>query len=599
MAKGVTKSIPSPAKSTPKVDTTTRNFTDEKRNATNAPPEKSIKSPESATSAKSSTRKRKSSLLEDKSRPENKVNAESKTEPKSIISSSPLQESLPELQPSLSTKSQSSGSSKNKSSVENRPKIEKSSEPGELSPAKWEENERLISCHTKTPVQSLEQEINERKAEYYSTNTNNSNNNSNKSTKLSDCLDKLFCKQKEKEQQQQQVQRNEKLQQQKEDEEEEQQRQEHQQELQQKHKQYQSAGKQKKRVSYNSNKSPIDMEIEPKESMDHNEILEIVNENESTYLVQNNTQNQNEENPLTQQDQSNEYDQQQQQPGTTNKYEQEQFVNNMPKPPTPKSSLIFSPPPTSLSIDKREASIFDFADNFSIPNDSSVSLLSFNSDNLFKEDSAKETMDLVANLRQNIKKGGKGDECGKPMNAINQAQAIESESTVTTTTTSNNTSAIDVKAKVVVMQPTLVIDLDQENSSDERKFSQLNELTTTTPVANMEQSKSIAIDCNQIQRSTAQSMEHCQNESITTSTIEISSIPLQTEVEQIASKMPNVIPTPADMLIGSELNESQNINAFHMEQYTECHSVNGNKDTFDRPLKIHVSIIINSSLSIL
>lgn len=549
MAKSTTKSITSPAKSTAKIDTNTRRTIDEKqsKNAIISTAEKSTKSSESTTSAipgtKSTTRKRKSSSLEDKLQHENKVGTESKSEPKSIISSS-----SPPPSSSLSAKGQSIGNSKNKSTYENRPTItEKSSEPSKFSPTKRETNERLKSPEIKQTVQSLEEEINERKAEYQSTNTT-----SGSKSKLSDALDKLFCKQKEKEQQQKQTQ----------------------------------LYKHDKRSSQNSeaNKSPVDMEIEPKESKAPKS--DTINQR----VVNPDTCRVPDDNLDIQADQTNECNQHR--PSITNKYEQEQFVNNMPKPPTPKSSLIFSPPPTSLSIDKREASIFDFSDNFSIPNDSSVSLLSFNSDNLFKEDSAKETMDLVANLRQNIKKGGKGDECGKAKSeSINQAlPSIEPAAAPDSTTldrsiksssSGNKSTSLDVKSKTAMVQPTLVIDLDQENSSDERRLIQADVSSNT------ESSKAIStMDGNETQ--TPQQTEKVRENMTVTMISSTPPIQLQTEVEQIASKMSNVIPTPADMLMGGEMNENPNMNSFHMQSYA-CNTLNGNKDAFDRPIQVLVS----------
>lgn len=403
---------------------------------------------------------------------------------------------------------------------------------------------------------SLEQEIKERKAEYQSTNTSSGNK-----SKLSDALDKLFCKQKEKELQQQQR---------------------HQQKL----------GKQSKRLSHclEVDKSPVDMEIEQKLSgVQDIETIDIVKESMNQCPIQSDSQNKNVDDIL-QQDQVNESEQddQQRQP-CTNKYEQEQFVNNMPKPPTPKSSLIFSPPPASLTIDKREASIFDFADNFTIPNDSSVSLLSFNSDNLFKEDSAKETMDLVANLRQNIKKGGKGDECCKMKPSQSTEPEILPDNSINTNDSINPIVAnIDIKAKSMV-QPTIVIDLDQENSGDERKLP-----SKTLSATNTETSEPSSTDSNLIPQSSAQVIEMNQNENMTSTNITLSPLQLQTEVEQIASKMPTVIPPHADILIESEINDKQSINAFQVPSYTQSNTINGNKDTFDHPLQMHVRIkIIN------
>lgn len=162
---------------------------------------------------------------------------------------------------------------------------------------------------------------------------------------------------------------------------------------------------------------------------------------------------------------------------------QEQFVNSMPKPPTPKSTSIFSPPPTGMSLDKRDSnSIFDFNENdfvanydsFSLPTDASNSLLTFPSDHLFKsqtdfkEDSTKETMDLVANLRQNIKKGGKGDDKHK-FDLSNQTHVIEIDTSPDSTTmdvgSSKNEAEEDEDAKIeannigsATSQPEQVID---------------------------------------------------------------------------------------------------------------------------------------------
>lgn len=512
-------------------------------------------------------------MLDDKAQQEAKVSVEAKVEPKSSVISSPS---------SLSSKSQSIGSTKNKSSIENRPSAaaaaaaaaaatvaaaEESSEPSKLSPTKREANERLRSPDIKStppqpplslPVQSLEQEINDRKAEYQSTTTPTSTG-ANKSGKLSDALDKLVCKQKVKEQQQQQ-------------------------------KQAQKAGKQSKRLSSHSfeeNKSPIDMDIEPKESTERDEIIDIVKEQRGKYSSRNEVQIQSLTNDtaskltdaLNQSDQMIDDDSDHSR-SNTNKYEQEQFVNNMPKPPTPKSSMIFSPPPTSLTIDKREASIFDFTDNFPIP-------LSFNADNLFKEDSAKETMDLVANLRQNIKKGGKGDDCSR----TKPEQIETSPDSTTTIDTSVKTSAVDTKpsksldskTKAVLPPPTLVIDLDQENSGDESKPPQ-----EETPQTNVNTAKSGHKDQSNWMSNTLPMDKERGNLMNMMTTAPAPPMQLQTEVEQIASKMSNVIPTPADMLAENELNEAQNLNAFHMQPYA-CNAFNGNKEAFDRSIQIQVS----------
>lgn len=520
-------------------------------------PDKTTKSPESTSHTKSTTRKRKSSLLDDKSQHEAKVSVETKVESKPSVISSPS---------SQSSKSQSIGSTKNKSSIENRPTItEESCEPSKLSPKKRETNERLKSPDAKLqlPVHQsqsqLEQEMNERKAEYQSTTPTSAGASK---SKLNDALDKLFCKQKEKQQQQKQLQK---------------------------------AGKQSKRSSSHSveeNKSPIDMDIEPKESTDRDEIIDVVKENRNKYTGRNDVQSQSvtsdTDTTVKLNDTLNKTE-----PTTDdniNKYEQEQFVNNMPKPPTPKSSMIFSPPPTSLTIDKREASIFDFADNFPIPNDSSVSLLSFNSENLFKEDSAKETMDLVANLRQNIKKGGKGEENSRTKTepSANQAPVTaESETTPDSTTIEtsnkcaidNNKSAkpLDSRTKAIMPQPTLVIDLDQENSGDESKPPKSDvPVTVNTPKSGHKDSNWMS-NTIPIEKERANLMNMMQPSA---------PIQLQTEVEQIASKMSNVIPTPVDMLAETE---AQNLNTFHIQQYP-CNAYNGNKEAFDRqPIQIQVS----------
>lgn len=559
MAKSAAKSAASsPNKSVAgKVDTSSRHHVDEKpsKNAsTSVSADKSLKSLESTTSnAKSTTRKRKSSLLDiDKSQLEAKVSVEAKVEPKPSVISSPS---------SQSSKSQSIGSTKNKSSIENRPTVaEESSEPCKFSPSKREANERLRSPDAKLqlPVQvpqqsQLEQEMSERKAEHHQATTPTTGGSSK--SKLSDALDKLFCKRQEKEQQQQQ-------------------------------KQLQKAGKQS-RLSHTmeEHKSPIDMDIEPKEPTECDEIIDVVKENRSKYAGRNDGQNQslaNVNETTIKLDETLDETDEQLRPSSTNKYEQEQFVNNMPKPPTPKSSMIFSPPPTSLTIDKREASIFDFADNFPIPNDSSVSLLSFNSENLFKEDSAKETMDLVANLRQNIKKGGKGDDCSrtKAEPLANQVPVAENEISPDSTTidTSNKSGAIDnnksaksldTKAKAPLQQqPTLVIDLDQENSGDESKPLPSEVLVNAT--------KSGHKDSNWMPNTLPMEKDRANLMNVMQPAAPMQ---LQTEVEQIASKMSNVIPTPADMLAETD---NQNLNAFHMQPYP-CNAYNGNKEaSFDR-----------------
>lgn len=561
MAKGTAKSTSSPTKSVSHSDKDTRRANDEikSRNTNNFESEKSIKSPESATSAKSTTRKRKSSVPNTKQQQENRIGMESKTEPKSEVSSP---QSTPATQ-SLFTKTESVRCTKTKSPHENRPSTQKSSEPSKLSPSKREANERLKS-NDRSSVQSLEQEINERKAESQTTNMASGNK-----SKLSDALDKLVYKQKEKEQQQQQ-------------------------------KQLQKTDKQSKRLlqSIEARKSPIDMEIEPKESNERDEIIDIVKENRTECPAQNDSKIPDVVNDigklgeaaLSQSELSEEINQLQ---FGTDKYEQEQFVNNMPKPPTPKSSMIFSPPPTSLTIDKREASIFDFADNFTIPNDSAVSLLSFNPDNLFKEDSAKETMDLVANLRQNIKKGGKNDECHKPKSEpMSQTQNVETETSPDSTTTDihlkgnvNNTTtatttsiestkisqSIESNAKVPLSQPTLVIDLDQENSGDESKVTKSNTQMKMKPSTNK--------DNNWTPNSMLMNKNRGNPMNVATIT---SPLQLQTEIEQIASKLSNVIPTPTDFVMCNELNDGQNINAFNNMQPYVCDAFNGNKEAFER-----------------
>lgn len=541
LAKSTTKStITSPAKAVCQPVKDSRYADDEIQGRTTIDVEQeTIQQTESASSAKSTARKRKSYVPNSKQQQENKHTMESKIEPKSVGSSpSPL-----------SAKSQS-GCTKIGSPFENRPTIEEGSEPSKLSPPKREANERLKSPETKSTVQSLEQEINERKAECQTANAT-----SNNKSKLSDALDKLVYKQKEKEQQQQQ-------------------------------KQSQKIDKQSKRLPQHleANKSPVDMDIEPKESNERDKNNPVPNESQIQNVV-------NEIDKLAdasnQSDVSGERDQLR---FGTDKYEQEQFVNNMPKPPTPKSSRIFSPPPTSLTIDKREASIFDFADNFPIPNDSSVSLLSFNSDNLFKEDSAKETMDLVANLRQNIKKGGKGDDSSKiKSESVNQTQTIESETSPDSTTdiniksnTSENTTvsqSIDTTSKAgVSQQPTLVIDLDQEeNSGDESKLPQLNEQINKKPSNN---------DSNWAQN--AHLLDKNRGNILNVGNL-TSSLQLQTEVEQIASKLSNEMPTPTDFVICNELNESQNINAFNMQPYV-CNSFNGNKEAFERQAQTQLQV---------
>lgn len=315
---------------------------------------------------------------------------------------------------------------------------------------------------------------------------------------------------------------------------------------------------------------------------------------------------------------------------STNKYEQEQFVNNMPKPPTPKSSLIFSPPPTSLTIDKRE-SIFDFAENFSITNDASVSLLSFNSESIFKEDSAKETMDLVANLRQNIKKGGKADECARTTSTsaaataatkaepVNQAPAaIDTNASPDSTTIDANVKSsnaggehkpmslksMDAKSKAAAIaalqQPTLVIDLDQENSSDESKPPTAAD--EPVPIPSSTAPKSMHKDANWMQTAHAMDKERGANlmnmmqhqhqhqqQQHPPMQQQPTQMQHQTEVEQIASKMPGHIQTPADMLAENELNEAaQNMNAFHVPPYAN-NAFNGNKEAFDRTLQMQVT----------
>lgn len=554
MAKSATKSITSPAKSVSNSDKDTRRANDENqgRNAINLESDKPVEPiQEPATSTKSTTRKRKSGAPNNKQQQqqqENRISMESKTEPKSDVSSAP----------SLFTKNEPVECTKDKSPFENRPTAEESSEPSKLSPSKREANERLKPIEAKSSVQSLEQEIKERKAECQATNVTNTGNKS----KLSDALDKLVYKQKEKQEQQQQQ------------------------------KQLQKTEKQFKRTPQRmeANKSPIDMEIEPKESNERDEIIDVVKDNRSKCPAQNDLQNQNVVNEVGRlaTDSSNPSDSTgdiDQLRFGTDKYEQEQFVNNMPKPPTPKSSLIFSPPPTSLTIDKREASIFDF-DNFPMPNDSSVSLLSFNSDNLFKEDSAKETMDLVANLRQNIKKGGKNEECSKAKSeSLNQPQIIETEISPDSTTTdinlksntneSKSSQSIDSKSMAGIPQPTLVIDLDQENSGDESKLPQLDAQMNI---------KTSSKDSSNWSQNTQKDKDRGNPANVANLT---SPLQLQTEVEQIASKLSNVIPTPSDFVICNDLNEGQNINAFNIQPYV-CSAFNGNKETFDTQIETQV-----------
>lgn len=477
-------------------------------------------------------------------------------------------------------------------------------------------------------MQSLEQEINERKADTSSSTAaavaaaGNSNTSSsaiggpaNKS-KLSDALDKLFCKQKEKEQQQQQ-------------------------------KQTQKASKQSKRLSSHSIeeriKSPVDMDIEPKE----------LNEREDMATTEARTKYSNRGDDVQKQSLAGNdtcnlaaaaaaavaaidptsVDVDDQLRPSTNKYEQEQFVNNMPKPPTPKSSMIFSPPPTSLTIDKRE-SIFDFAENFSITNDASVSLLSFNSESIFKEDSAKETMDLVANLRQNIKKGGKADECARTTSSSSAAStkaepanqtptAIDTNASPDSTTIDANVKSsnadkamslksMDAKSKAAAIaalqQPTLVIDLDQENSSDESKPPTAAD--EPVPIPSSTAPKSMHKDTNWIQTAHAmdkergganlmnmlqQQQQHHQHQQ-QHAQVQPTHMQHQTEVEQIASKMPGHIQTPADMLAENELNEAQNMNAFHVQPYAN-NAFNGNKEAFDRTLQMQVTYTRFYSLS--
>lgn len=661
MAKGATRSnaaaSSSPNKSaSTKTDTSTRRSIDEKSDRKIATPisspAKSIKSPESTTaSTKSSsaaatttstpttTRKRKSSLLDDRAQhQEIKASGiESKVEPKSSVISSPQStaaissppsSTATTTSPSLFAKSQSIGSTKSNksSSIECRPIAEESSEPSKFSPSKREAHERLrspIESSVRTHVQSLEQEINERKAEFQSsTNTTATTTNTSSSSisggaansgianksKLSDALDKLFCKQKEKEQQQQQ-------------------------------KQLQRGSKQSKRLSSHSIeeriKSPVDMDIEPKELNEREDVK--INESRTKYasrgddvqkqsLAGNDTCNLTAAAAVaagvTAVDPSS-IDSDDQLRPSTNKYEQEQFVNNMPKPPTPKSSMIFSPPPTSLTIDKRE-SIFDFAENFSITNDTSVSLLSFNSESIFKEDSAKETMDLVANLRQNIKKGGKADECARATSTSSSAatkaepvgqtpaagdtNASPDSTTIDANVKNSNTSAehqpmslksMDAKSKAAAIaalqQPTLVIDLDQENSSDESKPPTMVADEPVSIPSSTAQKSMTHKDTNWIQSAHAMEKERGANlmnmMQQQQQQIQPTQMQHQTEVEQIASKMPGHIQTPADMLAENELNEAQNMNAFHVQQPYANNAFNGNKETFDRALQIQVMLL--------
>lgn len=347
-------------------------------------------------------------------------------------------------------------------------------------------------------MQSLEQEINERKAEHQSS-AQSTTIPPNKQSKLSNALDKLLCK-RDKEQQAQQQ------------------------------KQIISDDVPLKNVANNlsteDKMEAVDMETEP----------EIVS------------------------------DERHHDSNSTNKFELE-FVNNMPKPPSPKSSLIFSPPPSSLSIDKRDASIFDFADNFSIPNDSSVSLLTFNPDNIFKEDSAKETMDLVANLRQNIKKGGKHDDNNKTKTepTVNQSQVIEIDTSPDSTTMDTNANRKveeDNKRgiKPAIQSATLVIDLEQENSGDESKSSRSPHVQQPKPQQINENNWMPNATMNATTNNMVQPMQ------------------LQTEVEKMASKMQSsneIIPTPADILMANEMNEQQNANTFHNQPPYVNNSYNG------------------------
>lgn len=347
-------------------------------------------------------------------------------------------------------------------------------------------------------MQSLEQEINERKAEHQSS-AQATTITPNKQSKLSNALDKLLCK-RDKEQQAQQQ------------------------------RQIISDDVPTKSVanlSAEDKLEAVDMETEP----------EIVN------------------------------DERHSDSNSTNKFELE-FVNNMPKPPSPKSSLIFSPPPSSLSIDKRDASIFDFADNFSIPNDSSVSLLTFNPDNIFKEDSAKETMDLVANLRQNIKKGGKHDDNNKTKTepTANQSQVIEIDTSPDSTTMDTNSNQkVEEDNKRAIINPaiqsaTLVIDLEQENSGDESKSSNSSHVQQPKPPQINENNWMPNAMMNTNTNNMVQPMQ------------------LQTEVEKMASKMQSsneIIPTPADILMANEMNEQQNANTFHIQPPYVNNSYNG------------------------
>lgn len=494
-------------------------------------------------------RKRKSNTLDDKPN-ETKVR-EPKDDTKSVASSG-NDESPSRHQARGVTKTKSPGEASGPAADE------ESCKPSKLPVAQRETNARLESHSVESPskVQSLEQEINDRKAESQVPTANNASK-----SKLSDALDKLFYKQKEKEEQQK------------------------------------KDTVHTKRTPHNveSNRNSVDMEIEPKESSD----VVIAKEKHSSQIHVD-SQNQSVANEAL--IKSDPVDDSDDQLLNINKYEQEQFVNNMPKPPTPKSSIIFSAPSTSLTNDKREASIFDFADSLiAIPTDSAaVSLLSFNSDNLFKEDSAKETMDLVANLRQNIKKGGKAEDCKAKQpttESTNQAQDKETEipSTDSLMIADNiKTNATDMllpsghptsdKAKCLMSKPTLIIDLDQENSGDGCKSSQPITMKIVKPTTAKHAAQN---DKNWIQQNAL-----CANDATIMGMPQIPSTPqLQTEVEQIASKMSSDIPINVDMLAANDLNEAQNIKPFSHVQPYACKAFNGNKESYDRSLVIHVRII--------
>lgn len=542
LAKGA-KSIQSPtSKSAGKnVDSQSKRGADDKKGknaASNASPVK-IKSPEPA-SAKSTARKRKSSLLDDKHRQQQQEETSSsesrnETESKSATASSPL-----------SSKVQSISAAKIKSPAGNRSAIEESGEPSKLSPKKRETNERLKSPESQRTVHSLEQEISERKAEHQST-------NQSKLSRLSNTLDKLLGKREKEQQQKEQTCR-----------------------------ENHSRSQDDISVPINrldeDNKCPVDMEIEPKEPVESiNEIIDVAEDKSSKYSTSSKTDSKSDskhkqiddkiagtrpcDEVLAANNEMYAFENSSHEVNDKSILSQEQFVNNMPKPPSPKSSLIFSPPPTSLAIDKRDASIFDFGDNFPMPNDSSVSLLAFNAENLFKEDSAKETMDLVANLRQKIKKGsGKADDAKSNLDSINQAPVIEIDTSPDSTTMDKADVGEDSKLPAKSMetnkqanmqQATLVIDLDQENSSDESKPSE------TIAPANTQQMKPSVPD-NWLSTQNQGNLMNANNLQ--------SQMPLQTEIEQIASKMQasnEVIPTPTDILMANELNDQPKSNKFH------------------------------------